>query len=67
MLLSLVFIDVVSADTYNNYNPVVPFSCGNNMLTDIPQLLPKVISIIYTVIIKHIVIRIFTNSVVRTI
>ena len=51
LLISLIFIDIVGADTYNNYSPEVPpASCGDNLLTDIPQMLPKVISIIYSVI-----------------
>lgn len=49
LLINLIFIDIVGAETYNNYtNSTV--SCGSNMLTNIPQALPKVISIAYTLI-----------------
>ena len=40
----------VSADTYNNIDTDALLSCGNGMMTDIPSLLPKVISIAYTAI-----------------
>lgn len=50
LLISLIFIDIVGAETYtNNYTEGVT-SCGNNLLTDIPTLVPQIISIIYTVI-----------------
>ena len=50
LLISLIFIDIVGAETYtNNYTEGVT-SCGNNLLTDIPTIAPRIISIIYTVI-----------------
>jgi len=49
LLISLVFIDIVGAETYNNYESGITH-CGGKLLTDIPTILPKVISIIYTVI-----------------
>ena len=49
LIVSLIFIDIVNAETYNNYTDSLK-SCGNGLLTDIPSALPKVISIIYIVI-----------------
>ncbi|MBR6690844.1 MAG: hypothetical protein IKL65_05880 [Bacilli bacterium] len=49
LLINLIFIDIVGAETYNNYTSAVT-SCGNGMLTKIPTMVPKVISIIYTII-----------------
>lgn len=49
VLINLIFIDIAGAETYNNYSPAT-VSCGDNLLTDIPEVLPKVISIIYTII-----------------
>ena len=49
LLISLIFIDIVGAETYNNYTSAT-VSCGSGMLTKIPSLLPKVISIMYNVI-----------------
>ena len=50
ILISLVFIDIVSAETYNNYVESTPISCGNGYLTGIPPFLPKVLNIVYTLI-----------------
>lgn len=51
LLINFIFIDIVGAETYTNYDSqAVPVSCGNNLLTDIPPVIPQVISIIYTVI-----------------
>lgn len=48
-LLSVVFIDKVGAETYNNYtNSLV--SCGDGLLKNIPSLIPRVISIVYTLV-----------------
>ena len=47
LLISVIFVDIVGAETYNNYAPST-VSCGN--IAEIPKLLPKVISIIYNVI-----------------
>jgi len=49
LLINLVFVDIVGAETYNNYTSAIT-SCGNGMLTKIPTMVPKVISILYTVI-----------------
>jgi len=51
VLISLVFVDIVGAETYNNYDPnSLPVSCGNGMIDKIPSMIPKVISVIYNVI-----------------
>ena len=42
--------NVVFADTYNNYDGTSIVSCGGGMIDNIPVLIPKVISIAYTVI-----------------
>lgn len=42
--------NVVFADTYNNYDGTSIVSCGGGMIDNIPVLIPKVISIVYTVI-----------------
>lgn len=49
VLINLIFVDIVGAETYNNYTSAIT-SCGGGMLTKIPTMLPKVISIIYTII-----------------
>lgn len=49
LLISIIFIDIVSAEPYNNYTKAT-VSCGGNFLTDIPKVLPKVISTAYTLI-----------------
>lgn len=48
-ILSIVFVDKVGAETYNNYTDSL-VSCGDSLLTNIPTLIPKVISILYTLI-----------------
>ena len=40
----------VFADQYNNYNPEGIVSCGKGMIDNIPSLIPKVVSIAYTLI-----------------
>ena len=51
MLISFIFIDIVGAETYNNYDEnALSFSCGGGFLTDIPPLVPKVVSIAYIAI-----------------
>ncbi len=50
LLINVVFIDFVQADTYNNYDKDAVVSCGNNLLTNIPGLIPQVIKIAYTAI-----------------
>ena len=49
ILISFVFIDIVGAQSYNNYSPGTA-SCGDNLLTGIPNMIPKVVSIVYTII-----------------
>ncbi len=46
-LINLIFIDIVRAETYNNYSDT-SVSCGS--LGNIPSALPKVTSIIYNII-----------------
>lgn len=51
LLISFIFIDIVGAETYNNYNAnVVPVSCGDGLVTNIPPLIPKVVSYAYIII-----------------
>lgn len=52
LFLCMFFIGIgfVSAKTYNNIDADALLSCGNGMMSDIPSLIPKVISIVYTVI-----------------
>lgn len=49
LLINLIFIDIAFAETYNNYTSAT-VSCGSELLTRIPSILPKVISILYTII-----------------
>ena len=49
LLISLIFVDIVGAETYNNYSPAT-VSCGDGLLTGIPNAIPKVLSIAYTII-----------------
>ena len=49
LLICVSFIDIVKAETYNNYYEATR-SCGNGWITGIPTNLPKVISILYTII-----------------
>lgn len=51
LLINLIFIDIVGADTYNNFNSsAAPVSCGGDLVTKIPALVPSVISILYNII-----------------
>ena len=50
LLINLIFIDIVGAETYNNYTSSGPVSCGNNLVTTIPAFIPQVISVLYTII-----------------
>ena len=49
LLISFILIDFVGAQTYNNYSPGTA-SCGNGLVTKIPNMIPKVVSIAYTII-----------------
>ena len=49
LLLNVIFVDNIVAETYNNYSDSV-VSCGSNLMSNIPSLIPRVISIIYTII-----------------
>ena len=40
MLINLIFIDIVSAEQYNNYTSAT-VSCGGDLLTKIPSILPS--------------------------
>lgn len=46
----LIIVDPVIADTYNNYDKNGLVSCGGGLVDNIPSLIPKVISIVYTII-----------------
>lgn len=46
-LINLIFIDIVKAETYNNYSDA-SVSCGS--LGNIPSTIPKVTSIVYNII-----------------
>ena len=51
VLINIIFIDIVGAETYNNYDPKVGLvSCGDKLLAGIPPIFPQVVSIIYTII-----------------
>lgn len=50
LFIFFVGMGFVSADTYQNIDAEALLSCGNGMMNDIPALIPKVISIAYTVI-----------------
>lgn len=49
LVINSFFIDIVSAETYNNFKESYT-SCGNGYLNQIPILLPRVISILYILI-----------------
>jgi len=49
VIISLFFLDNVSAETYNNYSDAF-VSCGAGYMDKIPAIIPKVISIAYTII-----------------
>lgn len=51
LLINLIFIDIVGAETYNNFNSSAgPVSCGSGLVTGIPSLIPNVLSILYNII-----------------
>ena len=50
LVVCFVFVDIISAETYTNFTPQDFVSCGGNYLDKIPSSLPKIISIIYTII-----------------
>lgn len=50
LLFNFIFLDIVNAEVYDNYSDIAPVSCGNNLLTNIPATIPRIISILYTVI-----------------
>ena len=43
-------ISGANAERYDNFSPNTTVSCGGEMIKDIPVTLPKIISIVYTVI-----------------
>ena len=48
-LISLFFLDNVNADTYNNYSEAFE-SCGAGYIEKIPAIIPKIVSIAYTIL-----------------
>lgn len=51
LLISLIFVDIVGAETYNNFDVSATLqSCGDGMLDKIPPLVPQVVSVIYNVV-----------------
>lgn len=51
MLISFIFIDIVGAETYNNFDANATLrNCGDGMVTNIPPLIPQVVSVIYTIV-----------------
>lgn len=52
VIVLLVSVSPVLADTYNNYDKNALVSCGEgeNIIENIPSLIPKVVSIAYTLI-----------------
>lgn len=49
LLINLILIDIVGAETYNNYTSTT-ISCGSGLVKNIPSVLPKVISILYNIL-----------------
>ena len=49
LLVSFVFIDIVGAESFNNYKSTVT-SCGDGLIDKIPVMVPTVISVLYTII-----------------
>ena len=50
IIVLLIGFDCVIAESYSNYDKNAIVSCGNGMIKSIPSLIPKVISIAYTII-----------------
>lgn len=52
LILLMIFVPMISvgADTYDNYNKDGLVSCGSNLVSNIPILIPKVVKIGYTII-----------------
>lgn len=51
LVISIIFIDMVGAETYNNYDQNAALSsCGNGLINKIPSMVPKVVSIAYNVV-----------------
>lgn len=49
LIVSLIFIDFVGAESYNNFRGPLR-SCGNGLITDIPSPLTEAFMVIYNVI-----------------
>lgn len=49
-IILLVVISPVFAETYNNYDKNAIVACGEGMISNIPALIPKVISVAYIII-----------------
>lgn len=50
LLINMVFLDFVKAETYNNYDGNAIVSCGNGYITNIPSLIPNIVKIAYIII-----------------
>ena len=49
-IIFLLFIGTIKATKYNNYDEGELLSCGGGYLTDIPSIIPKITTIIYTLV-----------------
>lgn len=49
LFMCLFFLDNVYAETYNNYTHVT-VDCGNNLMTGIPVVFPKIVSLALAII-----------------
>lgn len=49
VIIGILFLDNVGAETYNNYSDAF-VSCGEGYIDKIPAIIPKVVSIAYTLI-----------------
>ena len=51
-IVAMIFANVsyVAADTYDNYDENALVSCGENLVDKIPTIIPKIVSIGYTLI-----------------
>lgn len=47
LVINVIFIDNINAETYNNYSNAL-VSCGS--IKNIPDVIPRVVSIVYTII-----------------
>lgn len=47
LVINVIFIDNINAETYNNYSSAL-VSCGS--IKNIPDVIPRIVSIVYTII-----------------